>query len=114
MTDTLTERDYWAVLRAVLETVPAGTYWSAAKWHTEAVLAELSSRQIGRAHERACEEGWLEPMGRIIDGQWSTNMTPATHEGAKGRWIFMYRRTDKGYRPTLFDEPPLFEVDLAP
>jgi hypothetical protein len=110
MTDTLTERDYWAVLRAVLETVPAGTYWSAAKWHTEAVLAELSSSQIARAQAAAHEKGWLDLVGRWIDGEWSPNMTRATHDGANGRWIFLYVRTDKGYRPTLFDEPPLFEV----
>ena len=111
MTDTITERDYWAVLKAVLETVPAGTYWSAAKWHTEAVLAELSSRQIGRAQERACEEGWLERVGRVIDGEWSPNVTKARHDVANNRPLLLYLRTDKGYRPTLFDEPPLFEVD---
>jgi hypothetical protein len=109
MTDTLTPVDPWPILRAVLETIPAHRLFSAASWHTEADLAQLNSRQIDAAHKQALKEGWLERVGRQIEGEWYPNMTQATHELAKGRWIFLYVRTDKGQAP-IPGQVPLFEV----
>jgi hypothetical protein len=96
VTDTLTPRDPWTVLSAVLATYPVWTAFSAARWHDEAVLAGLNSRQIGEAQDRAVALGWLEPLGRMIDGKWSPNMERATHEEARGRWVRLYTRTDVG------------------
>ncbi len=109
MTDTLTPRDPWLVLRAILETVPPVTHFSSASWHDEAVMAQLNSKQIGDAQDRAVEEGWLEPIGRWIDGQWSPNMTRATHAASKGRWVRLYVRTDTGWAP-IAGQTALFEV----
>ena len=107
MTDTLTPRDPWTVLSAVLETVPAGRTFSSASWHDEAVLAGLSSRQIVAAQKTATDLGWLEPVGQWIDGEWSPNMTRALHEEAAARWVLLYRRTAEGQKPG----PRWYEVE---
>ena len=44
MTDTLTPRDPWLVLSAVLETVPAGRTFSSASWHDEIGRASCRER----------------------------------------------------------------------
>ena len=112
MTDTLTPRDPWLVLSAVLETVPAGRSFSAASWHEEAALAGLSSRQIVAAHKQAIKLGWLTGIGQDVDGEWKPNVTPAAHDDAKGRWVFLYRRTDVGQLPAgvIPGQAELFEV----
>ena len=107
MTDTLTPPDPWAVLSAFLEMVPAGRAFSSASWHDEAVLAGLTSRQIGLAQKRATDLGWLEPVGQWIDGEWSPNMTRALHEEAAARWVLLYRRTAEGQKPG----PRWYEVE---
>jgi hypothetical protein len=117
MTDTLTPRDPWLVLSAVLETTPAGRTFSSASWHDEAVLAGLSSRQIVAAQKTAADRGWLEPVGQWIDGEWSPNMTRALHEEAAARWVLLYRRTDEGQKPgprryEVEGQAELFEVSV--
>ena len=99
-TDTLTPRDPWLVLRPVLETVLAGSTFSAATWHDEAVLAGLRSGQIVAAQKHAVTAGWLEPIGCELDGTFSPNMVRAQHEKADGRWVAAYRRTSL-YAPTV-------------
>lgn len=94
-TDTLTENDPHRVLHAALLNAAPGSTWSAANWHEQATLAHLKSGQIVAAQKRAVTDGYLEPIGEWIDGEWSPNMTRAAHAKADGRWISLYRRTTR-------------------
>jgi hypothetical protein len=85
---------YRVLLTSLVNAHPDGV-WSSRHWHTEAALAQLKSSEIVRAHKRAVKEGYLEPVGEWVDGEWSPSMLSADHEAAKGRWVTRYRRTWK-------------------
>jgi hypothetical protein len=128
VTDTLTPRDPWPILRAVLETTRPDEFFSARHWHYEADVAQLTSRAIGAAMKTAWKAGYLERVGEwiTINGvrEFSPNVIEAGHTEAKGRTVHLYRRTDKTFRSPLYDlagvgtseddaaviEPLLFEV----
>lgn len=101
----MSTRDPYAVLLDVLDNSEPGAYWSSATWHDEAVLAQLKSGEIGAAQKRAVAEGFLEPVGRWIDDEWSPNMTRVKHAAGDGRWVVLYQRTAKRVQPVPVDAP---------
>jgi hypothetical protein len=108
MTDTLTPRDPWPILAAVLRATRPDALFSAAHWHDEAALAGLTGREIGAAMRTASKAGYLEPLGSYWGTQWLPSVLPAQHEKAKGRTVYAYRRTAK---PFPGEEPWTAEVD---
>ena len=90
-TDTVTRPDPWPILTALLANIDAGKHWSSADWHEESTA--LHPNQVIAAQKRAVTEGYLEPVGQWIDGEWSPNMVRARHIEAVGRWVTLYKRT---------------------
>lgn len=101
----MSTRDPYAVLLAVLDNAQPGASWSSATWHDEAVLAQLKYGEIVGAQKRAVTDGFLEPVGQWIDGEWSPNMTRVKHAAGDGRWVALYSRTAKRVQPVPVDAP---------
>lgn len=92
-TTTLTEP--YRVLLAALQPVHAGEHVTIDAWREEADLAQLSSRERAAAHERACVDGYLVPLGARVAGVFHTFTIKTTHPAGHGRRVIVYARTAK-------------------
>ena len=109
MTDTLTPVDSWTVLRAVLETIRPGDYFTSDDWHAEADAAQLKSAEKGAAHDRAVEEGWAERVIVTVGGRTAAVQVPSRIPSRKGGGVQLLRRLDKG-APEIAGQVALFEA----
>jgi hypothetical protein len=85
----------YRILVATLRGVYAGERWTMDAWREQADLAQLSSREKARAHERACEDGYLVALGAVVGGVFHTFSIRSTHKAGHGRRVIVYARTTK-------------------
>ena len=107
-TDTLTPVDSWTVLRAVLETITPGTYFTSDDWHAEADAAQLKSAEKGAAHDRAVELGWAERVVVDVGGRTAAVQVPSRVPSRKGGAVQLLRRLDVGV-PVMAGQGSLWE-----
>ena len=100
-------RDPWNVLRAVLETIPAGTLWTSDAWHDEAALASLTSSEKAAAQDRAVTEGWAERIIVEVDGRTAAVQVPSLVPSRKRGAVQLLRRTSVG-QPVMAGQATLW------
>ena len=93
MTDTLTKRDPFPVLAAVLLNAEPGSLWTVDSWHDEAHAAQLTGAEKKAAHDVAVERGYLRPLGDWFDGEFCPNVRPTRSPLGKRRPVQLFRRT---------------------
>jgi len=80
---------------ALIGTHP-GDIITADTWRHTASLAQLTSREVDMAQQRAARSGYLQIMGRFLpDGRFATLGVKTEHEAGKGRRLICYERTAK-------------------
>lgn len=85
----------YRVLLDALQPAHAGEHWTIDSWRQRAEFAQLTSRERARAHERACEDGYLVPLGARVGGVFHTFTIRTTHREGHGRRVIVYARTAK-------------------
>lgn len=82
------------LLRGISDVLP-GSYVHADTLRPVFDPAGLTSAEKSGALRTACREGYLTAVTIILDGQVQAVTVRTQHEAGKGRFVRLYRRTDK-------------------
>lgn len=95
MTDTLTPRDPYGILKAALVRVIPGEVFTADNWHKEAAEAELTAAEKAAAHQAAIDDGYLVRVVLRLGGRTVATQIPSAVPSRRGGGVQLHTRTSK-------------------